>query len=88
MASVQNIHGGNDGEDDYGDDGGDDGGVHDDDGDDGGAVEDDDWARSKWEAREEKNGPSLEHTTLNQLGIESKNTKMQDKILTGLSFFY
>ena len=84
MASVQNIHGGNDGEDDYGDDGGDDGGVHDDDGDDGGAVEDDDWARSKWEAREEKNGPSLENTTLNQLGIESKNTKVQDKILTGL----
>ena len=78
MASVQNIHGGDDGEDDDGDDGGDDGGV----------VEDDDWARSKWEAREEKNGPSLEHTTLNQLGIESKNTKMQDKILTGLSFFY
>ena len=75
MASVQNIHGGDDGEDDDGDDGG----VH---GDDGGVVEDDDWARSKWEARDEKNGPSLEHTTLNQLGIE--NTKMQDKILTGL----
>ena len=72
MASVQNIHGGDDGEDD--------------DGDDGGVVEDDDWARSKWEAREEKNGPSLEHTTLNQLGIE--NTKMWDKILTRLSFFY
>ena len=88
MASVQNIHGGNDGEDDYGDDGGDDGGVHDDDGDDGGAVEDDDWARSKWEAREEKNGPSLEHTTLNQLGIEKIQRCLQDKILTRLSVFF
>ena len=82
MASVQNIHGGDDGEDD---DDGDDGGVH---GDDGGVVEDDDWARSKWEAREEKNGPSLEHTTLNQLGIEKIQRCLQDKILTRLSVFF
>ena len=81
MASVQNIHGGDDGEDDDGDDGG----VH---GDDGGVVEDDDWARSKWEAREEKNGPRLEHTTLNLLGIEKIQRCLQDKILTRLSVFF